>query len=48
VAREHARFVEAKRARGHELRALLIAQDNGNGRLVAMADNIRTAHDYAD
>jgi hypothetical protein len=43
-----ARFMEAERARGHELRSLLIAQDTGNGTLIAMADNVRTAADYGD
>ena len=43
-----ARFMEAELARGRELRSLLIAQDTGNGALIAMADSVRTAADYED
>ena len=48
VTRERTSFLEAEQARGRELRSLLIAQDSGNGELIAMADNVRTAADYED
>ena len=48
TAHERTRFREVEHARGRELRSLLIAQDCGNGALIAMADNVRTAADYGD
>ena len=48
VTRQRTSFLEAEQARGRELRSLLIAQDSGNGALIAMADNVRTAADYAE
>ena len=48
VMHERTSFLKAEQARGQELRARLIALDSGSGRLIAMADSVRTATDYAD
>ena len=39
-------FMAAEESRGAELRGLIAAQDEGDGEMTAIADEVRTAADY--
>ena len=47
ISGEHAGFLAAELERGAELRRCFAALDDGDGEMIAIADSVRTAADYA-